>query len=158
MLNIKSAVLGAAVLVSVACAGIPATFLDPELQLTAVDVRGLGLTGGTFDLHVDVYNPNRFDLRGTRMELGFDVDKTHVGDITFTDEFRVQRGDTTSLVLPLRFTWTGANAAARAALEYGDIPFTMIGQVFLKTPGGDRVVAFTRTGRAPVTRGAPGSR
>lgn len=157
MSYLKSAVLILAVAVSAACSGIPGTVLDPELQLTAVDVRGLGLTGGTFDLHVDVYNPNNFDLRGTRLELGFDVEKTHVGDISFTDEFRVQRGDTTSLVLPLRFTWTGANAAARAALDYGDIPYTMKGQVFVKVPGGERAIAFTRTGRAPLTRGGSSS-
>ena len=62
-------------------------------------------------------------------------------------------GDTTRVVLPLRFTWTGANAAARAALNYGEIPYTMQGQVRLDTPIGVRVVPFTRSGRAPLSRG-----
>ena len=139
-----------------ACA-IPRTFIDPQVQLRAVGVRGLDLTGGTLDLHLDVYNPNRFDLRGTRIELGFEVDGSHVGDIALDDDFNVTDGDTTRVVLPLRFTWTGANAAARAALNYGEIPYTMMGQVQLDTPIGARVVPFTRSGRAPLTRGGRSS-
>ena len=42
--------------------------------------------------------------------------------------------------------------AVRAALGYGDIPYTMRGQATVRTPFGDRVVPFTRRGRAPLTR------
>lgn len=132
---------------------IPRTFIDPQVQLRAVGLRGLDLTGGTLDLHLDVYNPNRFDLRGTRLEVGFDVEGTHVGDIALDDDFNVNDGDTTRVVLPLRFTWTGANAVARSALSQGEIPYTLKGQVQLDTPIGARVVPFTRSGRAPLSRG-----
>lgn len=135
-----------------ACASMPANFLDPDVQLDQVVVRGLGLTGGTMDLVVNVYNPNHFTVRGTRMQAGFDVDSVHVGDISYTDEFQMKGSDTTRVVLPLRFTWTGASAALRSALSYGDIPYTMRGQVTIKTPAGDKVIPFTRQGRAPLTR------
>ncbi len=144
-------VLAAAVSLA-ACAGIPKNILDPEVQLNEVVVRGMGLTGGTMDLVVDVYNPNHFTLRGTRMQAGFDVDSVHVGDITYGDEFRIGGTDTTRVVLPLRFTWTGASAALQSALAYGDIPYTMRGQVTVATPAGDKVIPFTRQGRAPLTR------
>jgi LEA14-like dessication related protein len=142
----------AAVALLAACAGIPKDILDPEVQLHEVVIRGLGLTGGTMDLVVDVYNPNHFTLQGTRMQAGFDVDSVHVGDITYGDEFRIGGTDTTRVVLPLRFTWTGASAALRSAMDYGDIPYTMRGQVTVKTPAGDKVIPFTRQGRAPLTR------
>ena len=141
-----------ALLAGLGCAGIPGNFLEPEVTLHEVVVRGVGLTGGSMDLVVDVYNPNSFSLRGTKLELGFDVEGSHVGDITYTDEFQVQEGDTTSVTLPLRFNWDGVSAAVRAALGYGDIPYTMRGQATVKTPFGDRVVPFTRQGRAPLTR------
>lgn len=134
------------------CSGIPSEILDPELQLQQVVVRGAGLTGGTMDLVVSVYNPNQFDIRGTKLQLGFDVEGSHVGDITFTDEFRVDQGDTTTVVLPMRFNWSGVSAALRAALEYGDIPYKMRGQATVQTPLGARVIPFTREGRAPLTR------
>ena len=143
--------LSAALAVS-ACASMPRTFLDPEVELREVTVRGLGITGGSMDLLLDVYNPNGFDIRGTKLQLGFDVEGSHVGDITYDDEYRVDRGDTTRVVLPMRFNWSGVSAAARAALGYGDIPYKMRGQATVRTPFGDRVIAFTREGRAPITR------
>jgi LEA14-like dessication related protein len=151
-MSARLAVLSLSAAVALGCASIPHDFLDPEIQLREVTVRGLGLTGGSMDLMLDVYNPNRFDIRGTRLQLGFDVEGSHVGDITYTDEYQIQRGDTTTVVLPMRFNWTGVSAAARAALGYGDIPYKMRGQATVKTPFGDRVVAFTREGRAPLTR------
>ena len=134
------------------CSGIPNNFLEPQVTLQEVVVRGVGLTGGSMDLVVDVYNPNSFSLRGTKLELGFDVEGSHVGDITYTDEFQIQDGDTTTVTLPLRFNWDGVSAAVRAALGYGDIPYTMRGQATVRTPFGNRVVPFTRQGRAPLTR------
>ena len=148
----KAALVAISLAGAMACAGLPSNFLDPEVQLREVIVRGVGLTGGSMDLRLDVYNPNRFDLRGTRLQLGFDVEGSHVGDITYTDEFQIQKGDTTTVVLPMRFNWNGVSAAVRAALGYGDIPYKMRGQATVRTPLGDKVIPFTREGRAPLTR------
>ena len=127
-------------------------FREPRLHLDRVIVRGLGLTGGNLDLVVNVANPNRFDLRGTRLEAGFEVEGSHVGTVTYSDEYVVPRGDSTIVTLPLRFQWKGVSAAFRSALEYGDIPYTMKGQATLETPVGKQVVPFTLSGRAPLTR------
>ncbi len=135
------------------CSGIPQTFRDPDVQLVQVDMRGVGVTGGSMELVVDVHNPNSFDLRGTELQVGFDVDSSHVGDVTYRNEFQVRKNDVTRVTLPVRFNWSGVGAAARSAMGYGDIPYTMRGQVKVHTPWGDRVVAFTREGRAPLTRG-----
>lgn len=142
----------AAAAAGLGCSGMPGTFLDPEVRLNEVVVRGVGLTGGSMDLVVAIYNPNGYSLRGTKLEVGFDVEGSHVGDITYSDEFQVQERDTTTVVLPLRFNWEGVSAAARAALGYGDIPYTMRGQATIRTSFGQHVVPFTRQGRAPLTR------
>ena len=61
----------------------------------------------------------------------------------------------TTLTLPLRFGWFGVGSAMRAALGYGDLPYTMKGQATLKLPGGAHtVVSFTHEGRAPLSRSA----
>lgn len=134
------------------CSGIPNNFRDPEIQLSQVIVRGVGLTGGTMDLVVNVRNPNDFDLRGTELQVGFDVEGSHVGDITYRDEFQVRKNDVSTVTLPVRFNWAGVGTAVRSAIGYGDIPYTMRGQATLRTPWGQRVVPFTREGRAPLTR------
>jgi LEA14-like dessication related protein len=127
-------------------------FREPRLHLDRVIVRGVGLTGGNLDLVVNVANPNRFDLRGTRLEAGFEVEGTHVGTVTFDDHYLVSKGDSTIVTLPLRFQWKGVGSAFRSALEYGDIPYSMKGQATLDTPVGKQVVPFTLSGRAPLTR------
>lgn len=137
------------------CAGIGDIFQDPEVRLDRVIVRGVGTTGGTFDLMVGIQNPNRFDLRGTKLQLGFDVEDSHVGDIAYDDDFDINRDETTTLTLPVTFTWAGVGSALRAALSYGDIPYKMKGQVTLQTPWGQRAVPFTHEGRAPLTKERP---
>jgi hypothetical protein len=134
------------------CAGIGEAFEAPEIHLNRVVLRGLGVTGGVLELQIGVLNPNRFDLEGTTLQLGFDVQGSHVGDLEYRDEFQVQKGDTTALTLPLRFNWSGVNGAVRTALGQGALPYTMKGQLTLRTPFGPRVVPFTKEGRAPLTR------
>ena len=145
-----SGLLGAALLAS--CAGLPSTFMEPDLRLNRVVVRGMSLTGGTMELMVGVYNPNRFDLNGTKLQLGFDVEQSHVGDLEYDDDFQMQKGDTTRLTLPVRFTWAGLAGAARTALTSGDLPYTLKGQLTVETPFGTHKIPFTREGRAPLTR------
>lgn len=137
-----------------ACAGIPELFREPDVQLQRVVVRGIGLTGGNLDLIVQVYNPNRFDLRGTDLQLGFEVEGAHVGDVRYEDEYTVQQGDTTVIALPLRFDWAGVSTAFRTALSSGEVPYTMRGQARLDTPIGARTVDFMRSGRVPLARAA----
>ncbi|HEU5170124.1 MAG TPA: LEA type 2 family protein [Gemmatimonadales bacterium] len=132
--------------------GLGADFIRPRIQLDRVIVRGVGLTGGNLDLVVNVANPNRFDLRGTRLDAGFDVEDSHVGTVTYDADYVVPKGDSTVVTLPLRFEWRGVGGAFRSALQYGDIPYTMKGQATLETPVGRQVVPFTLRGRAPLTR------
>lgn len=134
------------------CAGLKDYFKDPDLKLQRVVVRGVGLTGGTMDLVVGVYNPNAFDLRGTRLRVGLDVEGSHVGDAEYARAFQVQKGDTTAVMVPVRFNWNGLAGAVRSALGYGELPYKLTGQLTVGTPIGDRSIAFTREGRAPLSR------
>lgn len=134
------------------CAGSGDNFKEPKIELNQVVVRGLGVAGGNLDLIVDIDNPNGFTLRGTKLEVGFDVEGSHVGDIEYDDEYTVQENEVTTLTLPLRFRWSGVGGAFRSALQYGDIPYEMKGQATIRTPFGRRLVPFEREGRAPLTR------
>ena len=141
------------VLSSAACSGLGINFREPDIQLDHAVVRGVGLTGGNLDLVVKVENPNNFTLQGTKLQVGIDVEGSHLGDITYDDDFAVSENGETTLTLPLRFGWSGVGSAVRAALGYGDLPYKMKGQATLRLPGGlQKVVSFTHEGRAPLTR------
>lgn len=141
------------ILAGAACSGLGLNFKEPDIQLDQAVVRGIDLTGGNLDLVVKVQNPNNFTLQGTRLQVGFDVEGSHLGDITYDNDFTVSENETTTITLPLRFGWSGVGSAVRAALGYGDLPYTMKGQATLKLPGGlSTSVSFTHEGRAPLTR------
>jgi LEA14-like dessication related protein len=134
------------------CSAIGDLFKEPDIQLQRVVVRGVGMTGGNLDLIVKLDNPNNFTLQGTRLELGFDVEGQHLGDIAYDDDFSLTENGTTTLTLPLTFGWAGVGSAVRAALASGDLPYKMKGQVELRTPWGHKDVPFTHEGRVPLIR------
>ena len=134
------------------CAAVGNALRDPEVDLERVVVRDVGVRGGSLDLHVGFENPNPFDLRGTEVTLGFDVEGSHVGDVRYADDFSLDRGGRTVLTLPLRFEWAGVGSALRSALSQGEIPYEMKGLVTIQTPWGAQSVPFTREGRVPLSR------
>ena len=134
------------------CGGPGSSFKQPDITVSQVVVRGLGITGGTLDLLVRVDNPNNFNLRGTQLDAGFDVEQSHVGDIRYTSEFNVPSKGQTTLTLPIRFNWLGVGGAFRSLLGYGDLPYTIKGQATLDVSGTKMIVPFTREGRTPLTR------
>jgi LEA14-like dessication related protein len=151
----RAAVLTALTLITPACSGIGLNFKEPTVQLDHAVVRGVGLAGGNLDLVVKVANPNDFRISGTKLQVGIDVEGSHLGDITYDDNYAVPENGVTTVTLPLRFGWSGVGSAVRAALGYGDLPYDMKGQATLNLPGGIRkVVAFSHQGRAPLTRAA----
>jgi LEA14-like dessication related protein len=134
------------------CAGLQDLFKEPDVHLQRVVVQSVGLTGGTLNLIVGVYNPNPFDVQGTKLNLGLDVEQSHVGDVEYDSEFQTQKGDTTVLTLPLTFAWSGVAGAVRTALNAGDLPYTINGRLSVATPIGPRDITFSHQGRAPLSR------
>ena len=143
------------ILAGAACTSLGLNFKEPDIQLDHAIVRAIDLTGGTLDLVVNVQNPNNFSLHGTKLQLGLDVEGSHLGDIAYDSDFAVTRNGSTTLTLPLRFGWAGVGSAVRTALSYGDLPYQMKGQLTLELPGGlNQAVSFTHAGRVPLTRAA----
>ena len=64
-------------------------------------------------------NPNSFTLQGTKLEVGFEVEGQHLGDIAYDDDFSVTENGSTTITLPLTFGWAGVGSAVRAALGVG---------------------------------------
>jgi LEA14-like dessication related protein len=149
----RMAVPLAALALGSACSGLGDNFREPQVQLDRVVVRGVGFSGGSLDLVVRLQNPNNFALHADKLQVGLEVEGSHLGDISYDDDFSVLENGETTLILPLRFGWSGVGRAVRAALAYGDLPYRMKGQATLKIPGGARTsVSFTHEGRAPLTR------
>jgi LEA14-like dessication related protein len=135
-----------------ACAAVSNALQEPDVKLERVVVREVGVRGGELELQLSLDNPNPFDLRGTEIALGFDVEGSHVGNVRYADDFNLVSGGRTGLTLPLNFEWAGVGSALKAALSTGEIPYDMKGQLTIQTPWGAQSVPFTREGRVPLSR------
>ncbi len=141
------------VLLCLACATLSRlTFQEPELRLEAINITGLGITGGTFDLVFDVYNPNDYRIRSTRLEVGVDLEGTHFGDALLERPLDLSPTNHSRVVVPVRFEWAGVGAGARAMLTRQSLGYGVTGTVFLDTPLGDRTVTLQGKGNVPLKK------
>lgn len=121
-----------------------ARFEHPIVSLAQVRVTGIGLTGGTLDLVFDVYNPNGYELRTTRMDLTIALEETPFGDIVLERAVALPKESDTEITVPLRFTWEGVGAGARALITRGSVQYRLEGRMLVGTPLGDRAVSLAR--------------
>jgi LEA14-like dessication related protein len=140
--------------VVVGCASLRSAlrFEEPQLALEAINVTGLGLTGGTLDLVFDAYNPNDYRLRSTRLEVSLDLEGTHFGDALIDKPLDLSPQNHSRVVVPVRFEWAGVGAGARALLDRRGIRYRLGGAVLVETPIGDRRVGLGREGEVPLEK------
>ncbi|PYP62789.1 MAG: hypothetical protein DMD37_08605 [Gemmatimonadetes bacterium] len=127
-------------------------FQDPQIQLQEINVTSLGLSGGTMDLVFDVYNPNDYRIRSTRIEVGVDLESTHFGDAYLERPLDLSPTNHSRVVVPVRFEWAGVGAGARALLTKQAINYALTGRVILDTPLGDKRVGLTGRGQVPLKK------
>ena len=127
-------------------------FTEPDIRLDEIAVTGIGLTGGTFDLAFDVYNPNDYRIRSTRLEVGIDLEGTHFGDALLERPLDLSPQQHSRVVVPVRFEWAGLGAGAKALLTRQAVAYGVAGRVILDTPLGDKSVTLTGTGHVPLRK------
>ena len=127
-------------------------FEQPHFDLTSVRIDGLGLTGGSLTLLIDVDNPNAYDLRTGQIDLAIDFEGTRFGEAFLDGSTRFGSQAVTPIELPLSFSWRGVGAGARALLERGAIGYTLATRLTVNTPLGARPIEMTTRGNVPVRR------
>lgn len=125
-------------------------FQEPDLRLQEVQVTGLTVSGGTLDLTLDVFNPNGYRLRSTRLEVGIDLEDVHFGDALFETAVELPAQQHSVITVPVRFDWAGLGAGARALLVRQAVRYGLTGVATLNTPLGDRRVRLRADGDVPL--------
>lgn len=138
----------AAALFASACATIGrAVFTQPTVTLRNVQLRGLGVTGGSLDVVLNVYNPNGFALDATELEYNVQVDSMPFANGMLDQRFTVQSGDSTTVTIPVNFSYAGIGQAARQAINTGVVNYRVFGEIRVGTPIGTFAVPYDRTDR-----------
>jgi LEA14-like dessication related protein len=137
----SSAVAALLLFGTAACATLGmAHFKQPVVTLRNAQITGLGVTGGSMEVVLDVYNPNNFKLDGTRLTYKVMVDSLTFGTGSYDTRFVVDKGDTSQITLPFSFTYEGVGSAGRQLMQTGSVEYRVLGDVTVNTPLG----SFTR--------------
>ncbi len=124
-----------------------ASFKEPVVTLKEVAVTGLGLTGGSVDVVLSVYNPNGYKLDALKMTYQVDVDSVKLGNGALDGRFVVPKNDSSVVRLPVSFTYAGIGQAGRALLAKGQVNYRVRGDFTVATPIGNFTLPYDRTGR-----------
>ena len=143
---------GAAIAAIAVVAGCSAlgkqAFQQPVVQLKDVAVQGVGLTGGNLAVKLNVYNPNGFRLDATRLTYAVSIgDNVNLATGALDSRFTVQSGDSTTVTIPVSFTYAGIGAAGRQLMNTGAVDYHVTGDVTVGTVVGNFTVPFSSTGR-----------
>jgi LEA14-like dessication related protein len=149
----KRIALSLVVLVATACASLGyAGFKEPVVTYKDAVITGLGVSGGSLEVVLNVYNPNSFRLDGTALTYRISVDSVPFGSGTFSDRFVVQEGDSTQVKLPLSFTYAGVGQAGRQLIQMGSVQYTVSGEITVGTPIGNFTRPYSGRGRLSTLR------
>jgi LEA14-like dessication related protein len=129
-------------------------FKEPIVTFKDLRVRGLGITGGSIDAYLNIYNPNGFKLDATRLSYKVLVGENPLGTGVLDSRFTVQNNDSTTIRIPIDFTYAGVGAAGRQMMQSGSVPYTVTGDVTVATPLGNFTVPYTGSGRFSAFGGA----
>jgi len=148
------------ILAAIAVAGVAgcatlgrATFKEPIVHFQDARITGLGITGGSLEVKLSVYSPNRFKRDGTRLTYNVLVDSVTFGSGALAQQFTVQEKDSTIVTLPLQFTYTGIGAAGRQLMNTGSVNYRVMGDVTVGTPLGNFTRPYDQTGRFSTLSG-----
>ena len=146
--------LAASAAVLVGCSALgKAAFQQPVVNLRDVRVRGVGLTGGSLDVILSVYNPNHYRLDATRLSYRLNMagDSMTVATGSLDSRFTVQNNDSANVTIPVSFTYAGLGAAGRSIMNTGAVNYHVLGDVTVGTPVGNFTVPYSSTGRFTAT-------
>jgi len=133
-------------------------FKEPIVSFRDLKVRGLGLSGGSLDAYLSVYNPNGYRLDATRLTYNVLVGQNQLGTGALASNFAVQSNDSTIVRIPIDFTYSGIGSPAQQMMQSGSVPYTVTGDVTVATPVGNFTRPYTGTGRFSAFGGAQNSR
>ena len=122
-------------------------FADPIVSLKDVRVVGVGLNGGNLDVVLNVYNPNGYRLDATRLTYRVQVDSTPLANGVMDNRFTVQDKDSTTVRIPVSFSWSGLGAGMRSIFSTGAVNYRVVGDVTVGTPVGNFTIPYSQTGR-----------
>lgn len=120
------------------------------MELEAIELTDIGISGGSLVLLLDVFNPNDYDIRTTWVEARLGLEDTHFGNAVLEGDEVLVAGSHSAVEIPAEFTWEGVGAGARALLQSGTLRYDLETSLRLETSFGGRTLTLHNRGEVPI--------
>ena len=124
----------------------PPPFYRPSVSLRDVKMGGVGITGGSLDVLLNVYNPNTYGLEQPRVRYRVYVDTLPVARGIYDSDLVLDSRDSVKLRVPASFSYLGLGIAGRALLNTGSLNYRVVGDITVTTPYGRYTFPYDRAG------------
>jgi LEA14-like dessication related protein len=136
-------------------AGCSAAFQQPEVEFDGVRIGSIGLRGGVLYARIHIANPNRFAFETQSLTYDLELRAPAAADRepqwvrlaegTFADAIHVPARGSTTVEVPVEFTYAALDGALRSVLDRGSVAYRVAGVVTLRDPV-RRQVPYRRSG------------
>ena len=137
---------------SLGCAVLSRLKFEPlDIELQSIRLDELDTRGGALTLRLEVFNPNAYEIRGTRIEADLEVEEVWLGGTSLDGDFVLAQTTHTMLEVPVRFSWEGLGATARSLLEQGSVSYDLETRFRVDLGPEYRNLRFRRSGEVDIT-------
>lgn len=121
-------------------------FANPIVEVKDVKVRGVGLTGGSLDVILDVYNPNDYRIDARRVNYTVFVDSMQIATGDIERLLTLTNKGHSEIVVPVEFTLATVQRAMQRFAQRGSVDYRVTGSFTMATPFGDITRPYSGTG------------
>ena len=126
--------------------GTAPEFYRPTVGLRDVKLGGVGLTGGSLEVVLNIYNPNEYQLQSPRVVYRVLVDDHRLAKGIYDSEVSIPSGDSVQVRVPASISYSDLGQAGRSLIGMGAVNYRVIGDIIVDTPSGRLKAPYDRAG------------
>jgi len=119
---------------------------EPDVTMTGVDFKGISTEGLSFNLLLDVENPNGFGADISDLEYGVLLDGAEVATGLQKDTVVVPAESVVEVRIPFIIVWSGIDKGLKKLLDGEEHEWRLKGSVRLSKGAMSRVFRFSENG------------
>jgi LEA14-like dessication related protein len=120
---------------------------EPSFTLRKIGISPRSLNDLGVMLHIDVYNPNPFDIQLKSFEYTVYINKEEFGNGRLEKSLLAASSATTPLQVPVSVQFTGLLGGIKAILGADELPYKIVGKAGVETSFGALNYDFSREGK-----------
>jgi hypothetical protein len=134
------------ILLLAAGAGCSLFYKPPEIEFGGVAIEAFGREGASFQISVDVRNPNRYELGLDRLTYKLTVAGVEAASGSTTEPVRVPAKGSATVRVPVSLDWARLQPGGLQMLMSGRVEYAVEGEAGFTTPAGSFRRPYRRTG------------